>query len=60
MAAPLVSGAAALLRATEPALLPVDVVKRLTRTGSLLCGTSIPQVDPLAALQDQRPRSGSC
>lgn len=50
MAAPLVSGVAALLRASDPSLTPSQVVRRLKDTGSTLCGTNIPQVDAAAAL----------
>lgn len=60
MAAPLVAATAALLRGAEPSLAPVDVVRRLTRTASPMCGTPIGQVDPLAALRNQRPAGGKC
>ena len=51
MAAPLVSGVAALLRAREPQLTPKDVIVRLKNTTSVLCGgTNIGQVDAAAAL----------
>jgi len=53
MASPLVAGTAALLRAYDPSLQPKDVVVRLRRTASTLCGTRIGQVDAAAALTDQ-------
>lgn len=40
MAAPLVSGAAALLRSKQPNLLPKDVVRQLTATATPLAGTA--------------------
>lgn len=50
MAAPLVAGVAALLRSIEPNLAPEDVVRRLTRTATPLCGTALRQIDALATL----------
>lgn len=50
MAAPLVAGSAALLMAAAPALTPVEVARRLVRSGSGLCGTRLPQLDVYAAL----------
>lgn len=50
MAAPLVAGGAALLMAAAPALTPVEVARRLVRSGSALCGTRLPQLDLHAAL----------
>jgi subtilisin family serine protease len=52
MAAPLAAGTAALLRAYEPGLSSKDVVRRIARTGSALCGTDLLQVDALAALRN--------
>jgi len=52
MASPLVAGTAALLRAYDPSLQPKDVIVRLRRTASTLCGTNIGQVDAAAALTD--------
>ena len=60
MAAPLASGAAALLRSANPALPPKDVITRMKRTASLLCGTNIGQLDVWAALTNSEPHSGSC
>lgn len=50
MAAPLVAGTAALIRAREPALGPKDVAVRLERSTAPLCGTRLQQLDALAAL----------
>ena len=50
MAAPLVSGAAALLRSLRRDLPAEDVAKRLLKTGRKLCDTSMPQLDVAAAL----------
>ena len=53
MASPLVAGTAALLRAFAPSLTPKDVIIRLRRTASTLCGgTNIGQVDAAAALSN--------
>ena len=50
MAAPLAAGAAALVRALNPAISPRDITRRLIRTGANLCGTRLRQVDAAAAL----------
>ena len=60
MAAPLVAGVGALVRSGVRSIAPRDIVRRLTRTASVLCGTSLTQVDAWAALTDTRPASGSC
>lgn len=60
MAAPLVAGTAALVRSLDPRLAPKLVVTRLKRTGALLCGTRIGQVDAWAAVVNLEPPSGSC
>jgi subtilisin family serine protease len=60
MAAPLVAGAAALLRAQDHSLAPKDVVQRLKRTAAVLCATNLRQIDPLAALTSTVPASGNC
>jgi subtilisin family serine protease len=60
MAAPLVAGTAALLRARDPSLTPKDLVQRLKRTASLLCATNLGQIDPLAALTNTVAASGNC
>jgi len=54
MASPLAAGVAALVRAAEPALTPDDVVRRLIRTASPLCGTDLRQVDAAQALSGIR------
>jgi len=51
MAAPLVAGAAALLRAVQPELAPRDVVRKLERSGSALIGSNTPQVDAAAIVE---------
>jgi len=53
MASPLVAGTAALLRAYDPSLAPKDVIVRLRRNTSTLCGTRIGQVDAAATLTEQ-------
>ncbi|MFO1341058.1 MAG: S8 family serine peptidase [Burkholderiaceae bacterium] len=54
MASPLMAGVAALLRAKAPAMKPVDVAKRLEKTGARLCGnTNTVQVDALATLRNK-------
>ncbi len=60
MAAPWAAAAAALLISAEPLLPPKDVVRRLARTASPLCGTVLRQVDPLAAMLDMEPSVSSC
>lgn len=60
MAAPLASGVAALLVSAEPGIAPKDVARRLKRSGTLLCGTHIVQVDALAVLDDTRTDTSSC
>jgi subtilisin family serine protease len=60
MAAPLVAGVAALLRSIEPNLSPEDVVRRLVRTATPLCYTTLRQIDALAVLADTSGRSLAC
>ena len=55
MAAPLASGAAALVRAINPALAPRDITRRLTRISSNLCGAKMGQIDAAAALLNKMP-----
>lgn len=50
MATAVVSATAALLRASEPALSPRDVVRRLQRSATAMCDGRIRQVDAAAAL----------
>jgi subtilisin family serine protease len=58
MAAPLAAGAAALVRAHEPALNAASVADRLAATATALHGTDIRQIDAAAAL-GLAPGSGS-
>lgn len=51
MAAPLVSGAVALMRSLAPALTAKDAVRCVTRSGSVLQGTPLTQLDTEAALK---------
>ena len=60
MAAPMVAGTAALVRALNPRMQPVDVAKRLTRISANLCGTKLRQVDAAAALQNIVPADKPC
>jgi subtilisin family serine protease len=54
MAAPLAAGVAALVRAKNPKLTAVEVVKRLEKTGAALCGpTNAVQVDALGAVTNK-------
>jgi subtilisin family serine protease len=53
MAAPLVAGAAALLRAADPSMPADKIVKRLTDRGPKLCGADLKQLDVVAALNDK-------
>lgn len=50
MAAPMVAGAAALLRSARPSLTPSQVAARLMADAAPLCGTSLEQVDPARSL----------
>jgi subtilisin family serine protease len=50
MAAPFVTGTAALLISRNPMLSPRDVTRRIERSSSELCGDSLGQVDAAAAL----------
>jgi subtilisin family serine protease len=60
MAAPWVSGAAALLIANDPTLSPRGVQRRLAQSAAPLCGTWLLQIDPLAALMNTSPAPVSC
>jgi subtilisin family serine protease len=60
MAAPLASGAAALLRSLRPNLNPRAVTRRLIRISTELCGTPLHQVDAAAALLNQVPAAVVC
>lgn len=50
MAAPMVAGAAALLKSRHPQWKPGDVTNQLRSTAIALCGSSLKQIDPAAAL----------
>jgi subtilisin family serine protease len=56
MAAPIVAGAAALLRAADLSLSANQLVARLTSRGSRLCGTPLKQLDVAAALSGEAAR----
>ena len=60
MAAPLVAGTAALLRAHQPELAPRDVARRILGFGALLCGAKLSQVDAAAALTQTAAAPLSC
>jgi len=61
MASPLAAGVAALVRARSPKLMPVDVAKRIERSGARLCGnTNIVQIDALAAVKNKEAPDLSC
>ena len=60
MAAPLAAGTAALVRALNPALAPVDVVRQIKRASAMLCGTALRQVDAAAAVSNQVPPNIVC
>ena len=60
MAAPLAAGTAALVRSLFPAITPKDLVRRLERSSAMLCGTSIRQVDAVAALANTTPPDIVC
>lgn len=60
MAAPLVAGAAALLRALNPTLPAREVARRLIRFSTGLCGTRLHQIDAAAAVLNQLPPTTVC
>ena len=60
MAAPLVAATAALLRGIEPTMAPRDVVQRILRTSTSLCGTGLRQLDAAGALRNTTPQLRSC
>ena len=60
MAAPMIAGTAALLRAAMPDWKPVDVTKRITDRSRGICGTTIRAVDAGAALADETPPPTPC
>jgi subtilisin family serine protease len=60
MAAPLAAGVAALVRAARPGLAPRAVVRRMARSATALCGTSIMQIDAVRALAGTESDGGDC
>jgi subtilisin family serine protease len=60
MAAPLVAGVAALVRARNAGMKPDDVIKRIASRGASLCGSGLRQVDANAALVDKAPPATVC
>ncbi|CAD5374302.1 Peptidase_S8 domain-containing protein [Rubrivivax sp. A210] len=61
MAAPLVAGTVALLRAREPGLTPRAVAERIRKSGATVCGrVSQVQVNAMAALTDRLPAPLNC
>jgi subtilisin family serine protease len=60
MAAPLVAGTAALLRAASPGLSAREIVRRLVDTTSPLCGTRLRQLDAARALTGEAGPFAAC
>jgi subtilisin family serine protease len=61
MAAPLASGVAALLKASEPKLGARDIARRLERQSAALCGTNAQrQIDAEAVLRNVTPADAPC
>lgn len=60
MAAPLVAGTAALVRALKPNLSARQVARRMVRLSSGLCATQLGQVDAVAALLNEPPPATTC
>lgn len=60
MAAPLVAGTVALVRALKPKLEPRQVTRRMVRLSSGLCATKLGQVDAVAALLNEPPPATTC
>lgn len=60
MAAPLVAGAAALLRAAYPTWPPSEVASRLAADGRPLCGTTLRQIDPARSLGAPAAPAAAC
>ena len=60
MAAPLAAGVAALVRSLDVGLAPGDVVKRIKRMSSTLCGSALRQVDAAAAVSNLAPPATVC
>lgn len=60
MAAPLAAGTAALVRAMDLAARPKDVVPKIIKLTSNLCGTKLRQIDALAAVTGVVPADQPC
>ena len=60
MAAPLVAGTAALVRALNPGMKADDIARRVIRISAKLCGTQLRQVDAAAALLNVVPADTTC
>jgi subtilisin family serine protease len=60
MATPIVAGVAALLRAANPSWKAVDVTKRMLDRSSMVCGTTLRQVDASGSLRDYVPPEPTC
>ena len=60
MSAPLVAGAAAVLREAQPDLTAIELAQRLTARAGRLCDDTLPRLDLLAALQDSSPAEPVC
>lgn len=60
MAAPFVTGTAALLISRYPRVLPRNVTRRIERTSTELCGFQLEQIDAAAALGAAGPGGDTC
>ena len=60
MAAPLTAGTAALVRSLDLRVAPAEIIRRLKRTTSVLCGTGLRQVHAAAAVANVAPPAVVC
>ncbi len=60
MAAPLAAGTAALVRSLDLSVAPAEIIRRLKRTTSVLCGTGLRQVHAAAAVANVAPPAVIC
>ncbi len=60
MAAPLAAGTAALVRSLDLGVTPAEIIRRLKRTTSVLCGTGLRQVHAAAAVANVAPPAVVC